>query len=75
MRTAAFVVALALSWTPAAVGVQQPSFRAGVDLIAVDAQVVDASGAPIHTLVPGDFDVTLNGRRRRVVSADFTWYV
>jgi VWFA-related protein len=58
----------------ATVAGQQPSFRAGVDLIAVDAQVVDGSGAPIDTLAPEHFEVTLNGRRRRVVSADFRWY-
>jgi VWFA-related protein len=74
MRTAAVVVAIALSWSPVAVGVQQPSFRAGVDLIAVDAQVVDRDGSPIESLEPADFDVSLNGRRRRVVSADFHRY-
>ena len=74
MRTAAVVVAIALSWSPAASGDQQPSFRAGVDLIAVDAQVVDSTGAPLDQLGPEHFDVTLNGRRRRVVSADFRWY-
>jgi VWFA-related protein len=74
MRTAACVVAIALAWSPVTSGDQQPSFRAGVDLIAVDALVVDATGAPLDRLGPDDFDVSLNGRRRRVVSADFRWY-
>jgi len=74
MRTAAFVVAIALAWSSEATGDQQPSFRAAVDLIAVDALVVDATGAPLDRLGPEHFDVTLNGQRRRVVSADFQWY-
>jgi VWFA-related protein len=50
---------------------QTPTFRAAVDLIAVDVQVVDKDGTPIRALAPGDFDVTISGHRRRVVSADF----
>jgi VWFA-related protein len=50
---------------------QTPTFRAGVDLIAVDVQVIDKDGTPIRALVPGDFDVAIGGQRRRVVSADF----
>jgi VWFA-related protein len=51
-------------------GTQQPSFRASVDLIAVDAQIVDSRGDPVLSFGPADFEVTLNGRRRRVLSAD-----
>jgi VWFA-related protein len=51
---------------------QQPTFRSTVDRIAVEAQVVDATGMPVGAMTPADFEVTLNGRRRRVVSADFT---
>jgi VWFA-related protein len=50
---------------------QTPTFRAAVDLIAVDVQVIDKDGTPIRALAPGDFDVTIGGHRRRVVSADF----
>src|SRR5690349_2829858 len=48
-----------------------PTFRSTVDLVAVDVQVVDKTGRPINTLKAGDFDVQINGKRRRVVSADF----
>lgn len=51
---------------------QQPTFRSSVDLIAVDAQVVDGSGTPLDAMLAADFEVSLGGRRRRVVSADFT---
>jgi VWFA-related protein len=49
---------------------QQPTFRASVDLIAVDVQVVDSNGRPITTMGPNGFDVTIDGKKRRVVSAD-----
>ena len=55
-----------------ALSAQQPTFRSSVDLIAVEVQVVDDTGAPIPGMRPENFDVSLNGRRRRVVSADFT---
>lgn len=66
--TCVCAASLALAAGPAA---QQPTFRASVDLIAVDALVVDRDGAPVESLAPGDFVVTLDGRPRRVVSADF----
>lgn len=53
---------------------QQPSFRASVDLIAVDTQVVSTDGDPIADLGPDDFIVTVDGERRRVVSADLHQY-
>ena len=53
---------------------QQPAFRAGVELIAVDVQVVTSSGLPIAGLSPDKFEVSINGRRRRVVSAEMVRY-
>ena len=50
---------------------QQATFRATVDLVAVDVQVVDRDGRPIPNLGPDKFEVLIDGRRRRVVSADF----
>jgi VWFA-related protein len=48
----------------------RPSFRAGVDVIPVDVQVVDRDGNPVDGLTADAFEVTINGRRRRVVSVD-----
>ncbi len=45
-------------------------FRTGVDLIAVDVQVIDRGGHPIADLGPDKFEVKINGRRRRVVTAE-----
>lgn len=64
---AAVLLAVAVA-TPAAQG---PSFRAAVDLIAVDVQVVDADGNPIDLLKREAFEVSIKGHRRQVVSAEF----
>ena len=46
------------------------TFRSSLDVIAVDVQVIDRDGTPIAGLGPDKFEVTINGRRRRVVSAN-----
>ena len=48
-----------------------PTFRASVDVVAVDVQVVDKTGLPIPYLKAADFDVSIAGKRRRVVSVDY----
>ena len=53
---------------------QSPVFRSGVDVILVDVQVVDGDGNPATGLGPADFEVTISGRRRRVVSVDLIDY-
>jgi len=50
---------------------QQPIFRAGVDLVAVDAQVVDREGWPILGLGPDQFEVEIDGRRRHVEFVEY----
>jgi VWFA-related protein len=47
-----------------------PTFRSALDVIAVDVQVIDRNGVPVSGLGPDKFDVTINGRRRRVLSAE-----
>ena len=60
----------------AGAGPQQPQepapgrIRVAVDVIPVDVQVIDRSGKPVADLGPEKFAVTINGRRRRVVSAE-----
>ena len=49
---------------------QQPVFRAGVDLVRVDVQVVASNGEPIVDLTAADFQVAIDGRARGVVSAE-----
>ena len=67
MLPSAVVVALCV----AAVSAQQTVFRSKVDVIAVDVQVVDTKGNPIGRIGPDAFSVTINGQRRKVVSAQF----
>ena len=49
---------------------QGPTFRTGVELIAVDVGVVDPKGVPIEDLLAPDFQVKIDGQLRRVVSAE-----
>lgn len=48
-----------------------PVFRSTVELIAVDVQVMDDAGNPIGPIGPEAFNVSINGKRRKVVSAQF----
>ena len=50
---------------------QQPTFRAGVDLIQVDVTVVDGDSYPVTDLEASDFTVTVDGEPRPVVQAQF----
>lgn len=52
-------------------GSAQPVFRTGVELLVVDARVVDGRGGVVPSLRAEDFQVQLDGRDRRVVSAEF----
>lgn len=49
----------------------QPTFRAATELIAIDATVVDERGQPVADLMPDDFTLSIDGKPRRVVSAQF----
>ena len=75
MRWRALVAAAGLvaAGAPASSG-QEPVFRSAVDAVLVDVQVVDATGRPASGLTPAAFNVTIDGRRRRVLSADFMRY-
>ena len=57
--------------TQAAPGPQQPVFKSGVELIAVDVAVVDKNGNPVPNLRPEQFEITIDGKPRRVISAEF----
>jgi VWFA-related protein len=49
---------------------QAPVFRSGVELITVEVSVVDRSGNPVRSLKSEQFQVSIDGRPRRVVSAE-----
>ena len=53
--------------TPA--GAAQPVFKTGVDLVVVEATVVDKSGTVAAGLTPADFHVEVGGKPREVLTA------
>jgi len=60
--------------TNLALFVQQPpppAFRAGVDILSLEASVVDDRGQPVANLQPSDFVAKVDGKPRRVISASF----
>ncbi|MBW8868350.1 MAG: VWA domain-containing protein [Acidobacteria bacterium] len=72
VRPLACVLGVALTAVcVAAVSARQTVFRSTVDVIAVDVQVVDSDGNPIGRIGPESFQVSINGQRRKVVSAQF----
>src|SRR5712671_5724026 len=74
IASAALVVVVLLVTVPAvprAQDAQAPSFRAGVEALPVDVAVVDDRGQPIRDLLAADFSVRIDGRPRRVASAQW----
>lgn len=65
------VPALLLGQVPEAAAPQPPVFGVAVDVVAVDASVVDADGRPVLGLGPEDFRVEVDGRPRRLVSVEY----
>jgi VWFA-related protein len=50
---------------------QKPVFRAGVELLTVDATVIDRDGRQITDLTPNEFTIEVDGNPRPVVSAEY----
>src|SRR5690606_11499177 len=70
-REAAVMIRVLLLFAAAlALQAQQPTFKSGVDLVAVDGHVVDRQGRPVVDLKPEDFEVQIAGDRRKVASAE-----
>jgi len=72
-RVTPFALLVAATCLMAASGAAQerPTFRSGIDVVLIDVNVVDRSHKPVGGLQPGDFVVSVDGRRRKVVSAQF----
>jgi VWFA-related protein len=67
-RGATLLAAIALSVV--AVPAQTPQFRAGVDVLLVEATVLDKAGGVVKDLEPADFSVEVGGKSREIVSAE-----
>jgi VWFA-related protein len=50
---------------------EQPAFRSGVELVTVEVGVVDKNGRPVRDLRPEEFTITVAGRARRIVTAEY----
>jgi len=66
LATGVIVLSVTVATAP-----QRTVFRSTVDVIAVDVQVVDRDGNPIERIGPESFEVSINGQRRKVQSAQF----
>ena len=64
-------IGLVLAVSQAAAQQPSPTFRAGIDVLTVEASVLDRDGKPIIDLTPRGFTVTLDGKPRRVRDARF----
>ena len=63
---------LALAIAIAVAGwLQPPQFKSGVQLLTIDASVRDKAGNPVADLKPTDFAVTIDGKPRTVVFAQY----
>ena len=49
----------------------KPTFKSAVDLVPVDVSVIDKNGRPVPDLEAGDFTLTVDGKPRRIASAQF----
>jgi VWFA-related protein len=52
----------------------RPAFRTDLDVVLVDATVLDAQGQPVTGLTPADFGVRVDGKPRKTLSADLVEY-
>ena len=48
-----------------------PAFPSSVEIVLADVSVVDSTGRPVNGLAASDFALSVGGRPRRVVSAEF----
>src|SRR3954466_7406859 len=48
-----------------------PTFRSSVDLVPGDVNIVDRTGKPVTGLESKDFVLTIDGRPRRIASAQY----
>jgi hypothetical protein len=69
---ALIIVLLVISSTAWAQDPQRgPTFRGGIEVIEVDVSVVDGDGRPVTDMLGPEFTVTVDGKPRKVLEAQF----
>ena len=71
MRALAVAMAMAMLAAAQEPQAQRTTFRSTVDLVPVDVSVVDKNGTPISDLTAQDFTLAVDGKPRRIGSAEF----
>jgi VWFA-related protein len=71
MRNLASALGLVVAFAQAAQNPQPPMFRSAVDLVPVDVNIIDRNGRPVNGLEAADFVLTIDGRPRRIASAQY----
>ncbi|HEY7476429.1 MAG TPA: VWA domain-containing protein [Vicinamibacterales bacterium] len=70
-RSLLALVLAAIATASGAARQQTPVFRGSVDLVTIDASVVDSQGRPIGGLGADQFSLKVDGQVRRIVAAQF----
>ncbi|HET7694719.1 MAG TPA: VWA domain-containing protein [Vicinamibacterales bacterium] len=68
---AALACAASLSAQQTPPQLPRPTFSASVDIVSVDVNVIDRNGRPVRDLAAADFTLTVDGRPRKIASAQF----
>jgi len=79
MKALALAAAVALLWLPLQQTQQPPqppsqpapTFKSAVDIVPVDVSVIDKAGRPVSGLEATDFTLQVDGRPRKLASAQF----
>ena len=50
---------------------EQPTFRATIERVVIDAAVVDQEGRPITDVTAAEFDLKIDGKPRGLLSVEF----
>jgi VWFA-related protein len=65
------VSAAAQTATPTQEPQPKPTFKSSVDLVPVDVNVLDRTGRPVADLTAQDFSLKVDGKSRRIATAQF----
>ena len=71
MKVSAAALALALLAASQDPQAPKTTFKSAVDLVPVDVNVIDKTGRPVSDLIADDFSLTVDGKPRRIASAQF----